>query len=189
MISSPASWLCFTENLNGCSWQIRSHAQKYFLKAQKNWTAEHVPPRPKRKAAHPYPQKAPKNVALYPKSKYRFNLHLHCLNMIIPTNQIHHLCSEIQLPSQLGLPGVMTLCRLSPCLKPLKMMLYFPDQIWHPTLVIVVVMKALRELGQLVKQLPEGIMGSNLEFCQIFLRCMLSLAVSLTPVQVGTSRN
>lgn len=44
--------------------QIRSHAQKYFLKVQKNGTSEHVPPpRPKRKAAHPYPQKASKNVA------------------------------------------------------------------------------------------------------------------------------
>ncbi|XP_062219911.1 protein REVEILLE 6-like isoform X1 [Phragmites australis] len=42
--------------------QIRSHAQKYFLKVQKNGTSEHVPPpRPKRKAVHPYPQKASKN--------------------------------------------------------------------------------------------------------------------------------
>ncbi|KAK9280160.1 hypothetical protein L1049_013847 [Liquidambar formosana] len=42
--------------------QIRSHAQKYFLKVQKNGTSEHVPPpRPKRKAAHPYPQKSSKN--------------------------------------------------------------------------------------------------------------------------------
>ncbi|KAL8534479.1 hypothetical protein ACS0TY_010478 [Phlomoides rotata] len=41
--------------------QIRSHAQKYFLKVQKSGTSEHLPPpRPKRKAAHPYPQKAPK---------------------------------------------------------------------------------------------------------------------------------
>nr|PNR44016.1 hypothetical protein PHYPA_016399 [Physcomitrium patens] len=41
--------------------QIRSHAQKYFLKVQKNGTGEHVPPpRPKRKSAQPYPQKAPK---------------------------------------------------------------------------------------------------------------------------------
>ncbi|KAL2625568.1 hypothetical protein GLYMA_07G066100v4 [Glycine max] len=41
--------------------QIRSHAQKYFLKVQKKGTSEHVPPpRPKRKAARPYPQKAPK---------------------------------------------------------------------------------------------------------------------------------
>ncbi|ESQ37736.1 hypothetical protein EUTSA_v10028806mg [Eutrema salsugineum] len=41
--------------------QIRSHAQKYFLKVQKSGTNEHLPPpRPKRKATHPYPQKAPK---------------------------------------------------------------------------------------------------------------------------------
>ncbi|XP_047315614.1 protein REVEILLE 6-like [Impatiens glandulifera] len=42
--------------------QIRSHAQKYFLKVQKSGTNEHVPPpRPKRKANHPYPQKASRN--------------------------------------------------------------------------------------------------------------------------------
>eukprot|EP00245_Coleochaete_scutata_P005895 TRINITY_DN19880_c0_g1_i1.p1 TRINITY_DN19880_c0_g1~~TRINITY_DN19880_c0_g1_i1.p1 ORF type:complete len:384 (+),score=71.00 TRINITY_DN19880_c0_g1_i1:119-1270(+) len=41
--------------------QIRSHAQKYILKVQKNGTGEHVPPpRPKRKSSQPYPQKAPK---------------------------------------------------------------------------------------------------------------------------------
>ncbi|KAJ8773213.1 hypothetical protein K2173_028390 [Erythroxylum novogranatense] len=44
--------------------QIRSHAQKYFLKVQKNGTGEHLPPpRPKRKAAHPYPQKAPRTAS------------------------------------------------------------------------------------------------------------------------------
>ncbi|XP_048432948.1 protein REVEILLE 8 isoform X3 [Pyrus x bretschneideri] len=45
--------------------QIRSHAQKYFLKVQRSETTAHVPPpRPKRKAAYPYPQKASKNVLL-----------------------------------------------------------------------------------------------------------------------------
>ncbi|PPD82982.1 protein REVEILLE 6 isoform X1 [Gossypium raimondii] len=49
--------------------QIRSHAQKYFLKVQKNGTNEHLPPpRPKRKAAHPYPQKASKNVHVQPQA-------------------------------------------------------------------------------------------------------------------------
>ncbi|CAO2835568.1 unnamed protein product [Amaranthus hypochondriacus] len=44
--------------------QIRSHAQKYFLKVQKSGSKERVPPpRPKRKAAHPYPQKASKIAA------------------------------------------------------------------------------------------------------------------------------
>ncbi|EGG23275.1 myb domain-containing protein [Cavenderia fasciculata] len=39
--------------------QIRSHAQKYFIKVQKNNTGERIPPpRPKRKSVQPYPQKA-----------------------------------------------------------------------------------------------------------------------------------
>ncbi|XWS48479.1 hypothetical protein CRYUN_Cryun13aG0080900 [Craigia yunnanensis] len=47
--------------------QIRSHAQKYFLKVQKNGTSEHLPPpRPKRRATHPYPQKASKNAHGHP---------------------------------------------------------------------------------------------------------------------------
>lgn len=49
--------------------QIRSHAQKYFLKVQKNGTGEHLPPpRPKRKAAHPYPQKASKSALAAPQA-------------------------------------------------------------------------------------------------------------------------
>nr|QDL88466.1 protein REVEILLE 8-like isoform X2 [Cymbidium ensifolium] len=38
--------------------QIRSHAQKYFLKVQKNGVMAHVPPaRPKRNSTRPYPKK------------------------------------------------------------------------------------------------------------------------------------
>ncbi|XP_074304713.1 protein REVEILLE 6 isoform X2 [Silene latifolia] len=49
--------------------QIRSHAQKYFLKVQKSGSNEHLPPpRPKRKAAHPYPQKAQKTASQAPGS-------------------------------------------------------------------------------------------------------------------------
>ncbi|KAJ0978200.1 hypothetical protein J5N97_013674 [Dioscorea zingiberensis] len=44
---------------------ITNHAQKYFLKVQKNGILALVPPpRPKRKAAHPYIQKAPGHVTL-----------------------------------------------------------------------------------------------------------------------------
>eukprot|EP00742_Colponemidia_sp_Colp-10_P006428 GILJ01006887.1.p1 GENE.GILJ01006887.1~~GILJ01006887.1.p1 ORF type:complete len:417 (+),score=6.34 GILJ01006887.1:58-1251(+) len=40
--------------------QIRSHAQKHFLKVQKNNTGDPIPPpRPKRRAQHPYPVKYP----------------------------------------------------------------------------------------------------------------------------------
>ncbi|XP_022861100.1 protein REVEILLE 6 isoform X2 [Olea europaea var. sylvestris] len=52
--------------------QIRSHAQKYFLKVQKSGTNEHLPPpRPKRKAAHPYPQKASKVVVSQSTSSFQ----------------------------------------------------------------------------------------------------------------------
>ncbi|CAK9319094.1 unnamed protein product [Citrullus colocynthis] len=52
--------------------QIRSHAQKYFLKIQKSGKSEHVPPpRPKKKASHPYPQKAPKNATTQSPGMYQ----------------------------------------------------------------------------------------------------------------------
>ncbi|CAI0470247.1 unnamed protein product [Linum tenue] len=61
--------------------QIRSHAQKYFLKVQKSGTSEHVPPpRPKRKASHPYPQKAPKI------GKYSKHGSLYCLKLLLLEN-------------------------------------------------------------------------------------------------------
>ncbi|KAF9618018.1 hypothetical protein IFM89_039415 [Coptis chinensis] len=42
--------------------QINSHAQKHFKKIKKDGTNEYIPPpRPKKKAAHPYPRKAIQN--------------------------------------------------------------------------------------------------------------------------------
>jgi len=47
--------------------QIRSHAQKYFLKVQKTGSSDPIPPpRPKKKAAQPYPQKPKQNLAAVP---------------------------------------------------------------------------------------------------------------------------
>ncbi|KAL5711201.1 hypothetical protein ACHQM5_021685 [Ranunculus cassubicifolius] len=53
--------------------QIRSHAQKYFLKIQKNGAISHVPPpRPKRKAAHSYQHKSIRNASMIHPSTLRF---------------------------------------------------------------------------------------------------------------------
>ncbi|KAH9615850.1 hypothetical protein KSS87_022873 [Heliosperma pusillum] len=53
--------------------QIRSHAQKYFLKVQKTGANEHVPPpRPKRKASHPYPQKASKTAPVTNQATWQY---------------------------------------------------------------------------------------------------------------------
>ncbi|KAK9733482.1 hypothetical protein RND81_04G070700 [Saponaria officinalis] len=66
--------------------QIRSHAQKYFLKVQKNGTVAHVPPpRPKRKAAHPYPQKAHKNVLVPSDSATAFSVSFNPIAHGFPT--------------------------------------------------------------------------------------------------------
>ncbi|XP_057954445.1 protein REVEILLE 8-like [Malania oleifera] len=83
--------------------QIRSHAQKYFLKVQKNGTIAHVPPpRPKRKAAHPYPQKASKNVPLQASLAYPSSL-----NTLVPgytqwddSSMLANAASSGILPSQ-----------------------------------------------------------------------------------------
>ncbi|KAK9289334.1 hypothetical protein L1049_007489 [Liquidambar formosana] len=110
--------------------QIRSHAQKYFLKVQKNGTIAHVPPpRPKRKATHPYPQKASKNVLVplqasmaYPSS----------LNSLVPgfspwddTSMLINTASSGIMPSQdeytnlhgveadIGSKGVARICNSS----------------------------------------------------------------------------
>ncbi|KAF8369326.1 hypothetical protein HHK36_032665 [Tetracentron sinense] len=60
--------------------QLRSHAQKYFLKVQKNGTTAHVPPpRPKRKATHPYPQKASKTDLVSLQASMAYPSTLNCL--------------------------------------------------------------------------------------------------------------
>ncbi|XP_062093340.1 protein REVEILLE 3-like [Humulus lupulus] len=69
------------------------------LKVQKNGTSEHLPPpRPKRKAAHPYPQKACKNS-----------------QGISPACQIYHHPYKFQVISKcqihhLGAPSLVLLC-------------------------------------------------------------------------------
>lgn len=57
------------------------------------------------------------------------------------------------------------------------------DQILCPTAVTVAVRKALPEFGQLVKQLPEGIIGSNLEV-SIFISTLSLILASMDPVNV-----
>ena len=95
--------------------QIRSHAQKYFLKVQKSGTSEHVlPHRPKRKAVHLYPQKIPKMLMLCPKLLDHFNLHVLCLNLVICADKIHHQCLEIQLPLQLSTSFLISLFQPTP---------------------------------------------------------------------------
>ena len=87
--------------------QIRSHTQKYFLKVQKNGTTAHVPPpRPKRKASHPYPQKASKNgcsilkiVVIY------FFLELLSVNFILTCSM--GLAGLIPLQGSLAYPSSM----------------------------------------------------------------------------------
>ncbi|KAG2245928.1 hypothetical protein Bca4012_091158 [Brassica carinata] len=70
--------------------QIRSHAQKYFLKVQKNGTLAHVPPpRPKRKAAHPYPQKASKNAQMQLQVSTSWDDASMLLNRVISPHQEH----------------------------------------------------------------------------------------------------
>uniref|UniRef100_A0A7S0BJA1 HTH myb-type domain-containing protein n=1 Tax=Rhodosorus marinus TaxID=101924 RepID=A0A7S0BJA1_9RHOD len=63
--------------------QIRSHAQKYFMKVKKQSTGEYVPPpRPKKKAAHPYPRQrvqAPEQV--YSKPQHTQYIHSHMSSM------------------------------------------------------------------------------------------------------------
>ncbi|CAN7075480.1 unnamed protein product [Brassica oleracea var. botrytis] len=70
--------------------QIRSHAQKYFLKVQKNGTLAHVPPpRPKRKAANPYPQKASKNAQMQLQVSTSWDDASMLLNRVISPHQEH----------------------------------------------------------------------------------------------------
>ncbi|KAG0475899.1 hypothetical protein HPP92_012740 [Vanilla planifolia] len=82
--------------------QIRSHAQKYFLKVQKNGTGEHVPPpRPKRKAAHPYPQKAPKHDASAAIRKSATTLPSSCTYGCSQS-----VTTSLLLKEEMGVPGV-----------------------------------------------------------------------------------
>ena len=54
-------WKKITDHVGSKSTsQVRSHAQKHFLKAVKNNAGDTIPPpRPKKKSEKPYPHKAP----------------------------------------------------------------------------------------------------------------------------------
>lgn len=121
--------------------------------------SEHVPPpRPKRKAAHGYPQKAPKNglygtidigciffwvlvhelqLLLYPKLLDRLNLHPPCLTQVICTDKIHHRCFEIRLLLQLYLPGITIPCHPS-------LYLNWPKLLIFPALLLPLIFLALK---------------------------------------------
>lgn len=87
--------------------QIRSHAQKYFLKVQKNGTTAHVPPpRPKRRSSHPYPQKASKNGCQMLKIVFL------CLSKVLKLSALILTCSMgltvlIPLQASLAYPSSM----------------------------------------------------------------------------------
>lgn len=98
---------CISHSLTMSFLQIRSHAQKYFLKVQKSGTVAHVPPpRPKRKASHPYPQKASKNGLIL------FNTMMFCSLKSLNAHSWHDVfmvwqfCCHCQLPWLMFLPLV-----------------------------------------------------------------------------------
>ncbi|KAK2977609.1 hypothetical protein RJ640_007245 [Escallonia rubra] len=106
--------------------QIRSHAQKYFLKVQKNGAIAHVPPpRPKRKAAHPYPQKAPKNALAQLQASMAYPSSLNSLapgyspwddtSMLIrsPSSAIMASQDEYSLQADTGSKGAARICKSS----------------------------------------------------------------------------
>ncbi|KAK8711306.1 hypothetical protein V6N13_146590 [Hibiscus sabdariffa] len=128
--------------------QIRSHAQKYFLKAQKNGTAEHVPPpRPKRKAAHPYPQKAPKNVAVavVPQVVGPFQ----SSSALLESGYTYRPHASSVLGNPIAKPAWPSWSYDSaPPVTVSQMMQYFPDQFLHPTLVTVVQSRVVPDFSQ-----------------------------------------
>ncbi|XP_042439845.1 protein REVEILLE 6-like [Zingiber officinale] len=99
--------------------QIRSHAQKYFLKVQKNGTVAHVPPpRPKRKAARPYPQKTSKNAPQIAQPKPFQVTHLHEQGYVYGTKSSSLLRSSCTEGTQPGVIVVENCCLSStesPC--------------------------------------------------------------------------
>ncbi|KAH1073692.1 hypothetical protein J1N35_026020 [Gossypium stocksii] len=156
--------------------QIHSHAQKFFLKVQQSGISEHVPPtRPKRKAAHGYPQKAPKNATVVSQVAGPFQSSSALLN----SGYTYRQDSSSMLRNPIA---TLALSSWNYNSVP-PMMQHWLDHVLCIILVTVVATESLPELGCLVKPLMEGVMGRNLELCRILLRCTASLAVSWTPVQ------
>ncbi|KAG8477450.1 hypothetical protein CXB51_030889 [Gossypium anomalum] len=163
--------------------QIRSHAQKYFLKAQKNGATEHVPPpRPKRKAAHPYPQKAPKMVtAVVPQVVGPFQ----SSSALLESGYTYRPDSSSVLENPIA-KGAWS-SRSYDSVPPVTVSQRTKDDATFagpniaPNCCYSSSKESTPSFGHLVKQLPKGIIGSNLEV-SIFISTLSLILASMDHV-------
>ncbi|TYH38733.1 hypothetical protein ES332_D12G130400v1 [Gossypium tomentosum] len=123
--------------------QIHSHAQNYFLKVQK--------------AAHGYPQKAPKNAIVVSQVAGPSQSSSALLN----SGYMYRQDSSSMLRNPIATSALSSWNYNS--MPPVSMMQHWLDHLLCIILVTVVATKSLPELDCLVKPLMEGVIGRNLE--------------------------